>query len=194
MKIQCNIDGFQRNKKSGKVTLTIADEIADESLSYLSNFMKKPVTIEVLVDKDKFIEDSQKISDEQRKKVYALYKDFGKGYGETPENAKAMLKQAFIDEHDLKYFSLADCTSEMANYFIEFIIRYAQENGVDLGEEYRNKELGFKLARRMCFICGENGEVLNQNAKQICLCEKHKSEAMMMGYNEFTKQYHVQAI
>ena len=66
--------------------------------------------------------DSRIITAEQRKKIYATIKDIADYIGDFPEFVKEELKFQFCLDSGLDYFSLSDCSLEVAREFINYLI------------------------------------------------------------------------
>lgn len=167
--------------------------------------------------------DSRIISDEQRKKIYATMRDIADFMGEYQfsgmEYVKNFLKGAFLEAYKEEkghgWFSLSDCSVEIAYDFTEFLIDFCFENNIPTRETLKariddiEKYLWICLKHRKCAICNDVGEVhhvdvigMGRNRtkindaihRKICLCRKHHTEAHNRGWQEFSKLYHVQGI
>ena len=75
-----------------KLTLSLDDEQTREIMKHIYNFMDKPITIELLIDDEEQAIRLQQITPEQRKKIYALFRDIASYTGNTPENEKENMK------------------------------------------------------------------------------------------------------
>ena len=160
-------------------------------------------------------DDGRSISIEQRKMAYATIKDISDHTGYLPEEQKEWLKYLYIVKTGGEYISLSDCSMDEAREFINVILEYAIENGVQLSEEAVNrtadiwKYLYFCLKHRKCAVCGINGEIHHEDAigmgndrktvddsnyRKICLCRKHHTIAHQMGIERFQKNYKVYGI
>lgn len=160
-------------------------------------------------------DDGRIISIEQRKKAYATIRDIADYTGYLPEEQKEWLKYLYIQKTGDDYISLSDCSMDQAREFINVILEYAIENGVQLSEQAINrtddigKYLYFCIKHKKCAICGQAGEIHHEDAigmgndrktiddsnyKKICLCRKHHTIAHQMGVDRFTKMYKVYGI
>lgn len=160
-------------------------------------------------------DDGRIISIEQRKKAYATIRDIADYTGYLPEEQKEWLKYLYIQKTGDDYISLSDCSMDQAREFINVILEYAIENGVQLSEQAINrtddigKYLYFCIKHKKCAICGQTGEIHHEDAigmgndrktiddsnyKKICLCRKHHTIAHQMGVDRFTKMYKVYGI
>lgn len=182
--------------------------IPDKKLGYM--FEKKAVrSAEMRFD------DGRHISVDQRKKVYATIKDISSYTGYLPEEQKEWLKYLHISRTGSNYFSLSDCSMDTAREFINTILEYAIENGVQLSEEAINRTddigryLYFCIMNRKCAICGRDGEIHHEDAigmgndrqtvddsehKKICLCRMHHTMAHQLGVVRFKERYKVYGI
>ena len=102
-----------------------------------------------------------------------------------------------------------------AREFINVILEYAIENGVQLTEQAikRTDDIGrylyFCIKHLKCAVCGLQGEIHHEDAigmgnnrktlddskhKKICLCRKHHTIAHQLGVERFQKSYKVYGI
>ena len=160
-------------------------------------------------------DDGRTISIEQRKKAYATIRDIADYTGYLPEEQKEWLKYLYIQKTGDDYISLSDCSMDQAREFINVILEYAIESGIQLSEQAINrtddigKYLYFCIKHKKCAICGQAGEIHHEDAigmgndrktlddsnhKKICLCRKHHTIAHQMGVERFTKMYKVYGI
>ena len=160
-------------------------------------------------------DDGRIISIEQRKKAYATIRDIADYTGYLPEEQKEWLKYLYIQKTGDDYISLSDCSMDQAREFINVILEYAIESGIQLSEQAINrtddigKYLYFCIKHKKCSICGQDGEIHHEDAigmgnnrktlddsnhKKICLCRKHHTIAHQMGVDRFTKMYKVYGI
>lgn len=160
-------------------------------------------------------DDGRSISIEQRKMAYATIKDIADYTGYLPEEQKEWLKYLYVAKTGGEYISLSNCSMDEAREFINVILEYAIENGVQLSEEAVNrtadigKYLYFCIKHRKCAVCGASGEIHHEDAigmgndrktvddsnyRKICLCRKHHTIAHQMGVERFQKNYKVYGI
>jgi hypothetical protein len=109
------------------------------------------------------LDDGRTISNEQRKKVYAIIRDIAEYQGEPPELTKELFKYNYCFETGEEYFSLSDCNMTIAREFITFLIDFVLEHnipmtglGVDRAEDI-GKYLYSCLRFRRCAITGRSG-------------------------------------
>jgi len=160
-------------------------------------------------------DDGRSISAEQRKKAYATIRDIADYTGYLPEEQKEWLKYYHIARTGCGYFSLSDCSMDTAREFINTILEYAIENGVQLSDLGLNrtddigKYLYYCIKHRKCCICGREGEIHHADAigmgnsrrtlddgghRKICLCRMHHTIAHQKGMESFEKMYKVYGI
>ena len=160
-------------------------------------------------------DDGRIISIEQRKKAYATIRDIADYTGFLPEEQKEWLKYLYIQKTGDDYISLSDCSMDQAREFINVILDFAIEHGIQLSDLAINrtddigKYLYFCIKHKKCAICGQAGEIHHEDAigmgndrktiddsnyKKICLCRKHHTIAHQMGVERFTKMYKVYGI
>jgi len=215
VRFKCEIDNIRTLKKGMKLTLSLDDEQTREIMKHIYNFMDKPITIELLIDDEEQAIRLQQITPEQRKKIYALFRDIASYTGNTPENEKENLKTLFIQQTHYEPFSLANCDWKLASDFIEWLINFCFENGIPLTEhplrtlDDIEKYVRICLKNKICTICGKPGEIHHWDAigqgrdrtriddsrlRKICLCREHHREAHTIGVNAFEDKYHVYGV
>ena len=197
MKLEGSINGISIQKTGVKVTFMLDEVNKEFAMQTLSKFVDKPITLELLVDTKRVIEDFDKISDDQRKKIYALIKEFASEYGDTEDNVKIMLKLSCHNEHGTpKELSFSDCTKTQANVFIEHLLSVAQEQGYDVGREHQEQDPVYyqciaAIESKACVVCNKAGLVLKNHLGRICLCNEHKEEMLKSPHVNFMDKYHL---
>lgn len=192
MKIEAEIVNVRTSKKGDTMTVFIPKEHRDLVVKGIMPFLEKPVTIEILVDANKVLENMKQISEDQRKKLYSLFKDFGNEYGDTADNVKELLKQEYCKSTGMNNFSLSDCSTDIAKDFIDWIIEYSRSKGYEFAFREIQSNFGALLARKLCFVCKSSGTVYGNSDGKLCLCDTHKSELTVKGPKEFMKLYHLE--
>lgn len=145
-------------------------------------------------------DDGRTISAVQRAKIYAILGDISEWQYDYMEIVKNCLKSEFLALYGYDYFSLSDCSMEIATEFINFLIDFCFLNNIPTQDTMLNRteDIGHYLysclANRRCCICNEKGEVhhctgskvgmgFNRNRidnvgrSAICLCRKHHAQA-----------------
>lgn len=159
--------------------------------------------------------DGRSITNEQRKKAYATIRDMAEWTGYPPEIMKEIMKYEFMIRTGEDYFSLSDCSVDLAREFISTLIDFALEHGIQLSDLGINRTddigryLYSSIKHKGCAICGKPGEIhhvdtigMGNNRKniddsdhrKICLCRKHHSEAHNMGMTAFEEKHKVYGI
>ena len=160
-------------------------------------------------------DDGRTITNEQRKKAYATISDIAKWTGYLPEEAKEQLKYLYVTKTGGNYISLGNCTMDEAREFINTIIEFAIENGIQLEEQAVNRTddidqyLYYCLKYKKCAVCGIKGEIHHWDAigmgndrtkyddsdnRKICLCRTHHTIAHQRGRETFENMYKVYGI
>jgi isopropylmalate/homocitrate/citramalate synthase len=214
MKVPCEIDTYKGLKKGGmKIVFYVKRENTRDILENLPNFQDMPLLLDIRVDAEEQKDRLGRISPEARKKIYAIFRDFGNHMGDDAESVKVQMKTEFVRNSQHEMFSLADCESGLASDFIEFLIRYAFEYGIPLQESPREAfgddiERYIRLCneKKICAICGRPGEIHHVDTigmgrdrrtvddsqyRKICLCREHHTEAHARGWDRFSEKYHV---
>ena len=161
------------------------------------------------------LEDNRKISYEQRKKAYACIADISKYTGYQPEQAKELMKYLYIIRTGGEYFSLSNCSMETAKEFINVLLDYIIENGIQMDESGvdRSEDIDHYLwkciVERRCCICGREAEIHHIQAigrgfnrrnfddsslMKMALCREHHTESHKIGQKDFCNKYHVYGV
>lgn len=162
------------------------------------------------------IDDGRRISNDQRKKIYALIRDIADHTGHHPEYLKEHMKYDFMAKEGREYFSLSSVDMTTARYFIENILEFCFEwevplnaNTVDMAREINNY-LYLCLRHRKCAVCGKKNahihhvdavgsgrnrnEVDHTKLRLIALCAEHHQETHTIGWQTFNAKYKVDGI
>ena len=204
MHVVVNLNKYKETDNGTEIIITVPDKSIGEMI-----YSKKIRQAEMRFD------DGRRISIEQRKKAYATIRDIAVYTGYFPEEQKEWLKYLYVSKTGNDYISLSDCSMDEAREFINVILEYAIENGVQFSEEgiKRADDIGkylyFCIKHRKCAVCGQSGEVHHEDAigmgnerktlddsnhKKICLCRKHHTLAHQLGVIRFTEMYKVYGI
>lgn len=188
--------------------------------TYLQMLIPGKNLMEAIIDKrirscNVWLEDGRHISAEQRKKAYATINDIASHTGELPGVMKEWLKFLHIYRTGCDYFSLSNCSMDTARSFINTLLDYALENGIQILDLAVNRtdDIGHYLYAclklRKCAICGREGEIHHVDTigmgndrrkvddsdyRKICLCRQHHTEAHNIGMTEFENKYKVYGI
>ena len=199
-----NLDGYKENEDGTQLKVSIPG-------LHLGEFLveKRIKTAEMRFD------DGRTITAEQRRKAYALINDISEYTGFLPEETKDRMKQVYFAKTGEEALSLSNCTITQAREFINTLIQFAIENGVQLSDKGVNltddiaRYLYYCIMHRKCAVCGRAGEVHHVDAigrgfdrtkvddskkRKICLCREHHTQAHNLGNDRFMKLYHVEGI
>lgn len=187
LRIECEITNVRTSKKGDTITIFVNKEHRKSVVDHIMPFIERPVTMELMVDSKKVIENMYRITEEQREKAYKMIQLFSKEYGDTEENTKNMLKERFGRD-----FSLSDCTKDVASDFISFVEQLAIENEYSFASQSNALEWNYK--NKKCFVCSDNGNQYSNDSGKICLCETHVIELKSLGTKEFMNKYHLKLL
>lgn len=164
------------------------------------------------VEVDVIVNDPFKITDKQRKKVFALVNDIEAHTGQPREWVREMFQDyiTFLNGY-LKRISLSDCTQKQASELIELIIEWIFENDIPLRYKTSNlikndrTFLYMATIKRKCVICGKPNSQLahyqavgrgrnrrkidHANNKVLALCHNHHQEQHTIGMDSFNDKY-----
>lgn len=166
------------------------------------------------VEVDVRVVDPFKITDKQRRKVFALCNDI-EAYTGQPRD---YMRYLFMDYVEVLYgyekrLSLSDCTREQASQIIEVIIDWVFHNNIPLN--YKTSDLlkndkaflYWSTVNRKCVICGKPGELAHHKAigrganrktmdhygyEVLALCREHHQSQHDMGVETFDKLHHLE--
>ncbi|KIR10413.1 putative HNHc nuclease [Staphylococcus gallinarum] len=166
------------------------------------------------VECDVVVIDPYKITDKQRRKIFALVNDIEAHTG-TPQDYMRNVFQEYVrvlygyDER----ISLADCSRKIASQIIDVAIEWIFENNIPLryktSDLIKNDRTFLYMAtiKRKCVICGKHAELAHYQAvgrgrnrrkiehfnnKVLGLCSFHHKEQHDMGMDSFNKKYHLE--
>ncbi|MCG2344845.1 hypothetical protein K4P54_01710 [Staphylococcus epidermidis] len=166
------------------------------------------------VEADVRVVDPFKITDKQRRKIFALCNDI-EAYTGQPRD---YMRYLFMDYVEVLYgyekrLSLSDCTREQAKQIIEVILDWVFHNNIPLN--YKTSDLlkndkaflYWSTVNRNCVICGKPDSDLahrfavgrgrdrtkiNHFGNQVlALCRSHHNEQHQIGMDTFNNKYHL---
>ncbi|MDU3794871.1 MAG: putative HNHc nuclease [Staphylococcus epidermidis] len=166
------------------------------------------------VEADVRVVDPFKITDKQRRKVFALCNDI-EAYTGPPRD---YMRYLFMDYVEVLYgyekrLSLSDCTREQAKQVIEVILDWVFHNNIPLN--YKTSDLlkndkaflYWSTVNRNCVICGKpysdlahrfavgrgrDRTKINHFGNQVlALCRYHHNEQHQIGMDTFNNKYHL---
>lgn len=166
------------------------------------------------VEVDVRVVDPFKITDKQRRKVFALCNDIEAYTGQPRDYMRYM----FMDYVEVLYgyekrLSLSDCTREQAKQIIEVILDWVFHNNIPLN--YKTSDLlkndkaflYWSTVNRNCVICGKpHSDLAHRFAvgrgrdrtkidhfgnQVLALCRSHHNEQHQIGMETFNNKYHL---
>ena len=186
------------------------EESANQFLSTFQLFKQTLVEIQV--------RDDREISAQQRKFIYALFRDISKWNGDDPEYIKKWFKFSYEYWKDLDEFSLRDVEKSVAAGLITFMLDFVAEHNVPLSfkpldalepEDVAHFEYAC-LMNKCCVICGKKPSDLHHldtigqgvdrrktnhlKHRAVQLCRIHHNEAHSLGIETFLSKYHINGI
>ncbi|MCT3054464.1 hypothetical protein EFN57_10375 [Leuconostoc citreum] len=186
------------------------EESANQFLSTFQLFKQTLVEIQV--------RDDREISAQQRKFIYALFRDISKWNGDDPEYIKKWFKFSYEYWKDLDEFSLRDVEKSVAAGLITFMLDFVAEHNVPLSfkpldalepEDVAHFEYAC-LMNKCCLICGKKPSDLHHldtigqgvdrrktnhlKHRAVQLCRIHHNEAHTLGIETFLSKYHINGI
>ena len=187
------------------------EESANQFLSTFQLFKQTLVEIQV--------RDDREISAQQRKFIYALFRDISNWSGDLPEYVKQVFKMWFEQWKDLDEFSLRDVEKSVAAGLITFMLDFVAEHNVPLSfkpldalepEDVAHFEYAC-LMNKCCVICGKKPSELHHidtvaanggyrakinhlGLRAAQLCTIHHEEAGRLPPETFLSKYHINGI
>ena len=166
------------------------------------------------VECDVIVSDPYKITDKQRKKVFAMVRDIFNHYGQPMDYLRYMFQKQleFLKGYDP--ISLSDCSRKQASELIELILDFIFTYNVPMNKATsdlmsNDKYFLYKSTiNRTCVICGvPNSDLAHYQAvgrgrnrnkinhygnKVLALCRKHHNQQHDMGMSSFNKLHHLE--
>lgn len=165
------------------------------------------------VNADVTVPDNKLLTNDQRKKIFALCRDIELYWGEPVE----ALRQRFQTELEImngyNRISLRNCTKRVASELIELIVAFMFHHQVPMRVETNELLQGEKAmlywatVNRNCVICGSPGsdlahyetvgrgmnrKTMNHHGKHVlALCRKHHNQQHDIGVKSFDDLYHL---
>ena len=142
--------------------------------------------------------DGRHISNEQRKKIFAIIRDISLWSGHAPEYLRGYLTWDFVAKYGCEWFSLSNVDMTTAKDFISYLVNFCFAWDVPTRDTLLNetddigKYLYMCLEHRKCAICNRYAEVhhvdrvgmgfdrekmVHIGLRAIALCRKHHEEA-----------------
>lgn len=166
--------------------------------------------------------DSEEITPEQRRKIFAINGEIAAWQGDDPEHTRSALLSKFllsvISDWQMDTISLArgnGCDKGMASRIIDFLISFCLENDVptkqplmELADDLEHYTYAALMNKR-CLICGGKADLHHVDAvgmgynrrekpqlgaKVMPLCRIHHTEYHSIGGTAFDAKYHTVAV
>ncbi|TOY70750.1 hypothetical protein DIS12_04655 [Leuconostoc citreum] len=202
---------YPTQKAGNEIIFRFRDE--ESTNQFLSTFqLFKQTLVEIQV------RDDREISAQQRKFIYALFRDISNWSGDLPEYVKQLFKMWFEQWKDLDEFSLRDVEKSVAAGLITFMLDFVAEHNVPLSfkpldalepEDVVHFEYAC-LINKCCVICGKKPSDLHHldtigqgidrrktnhlKHRAVQLCRIHHNEAHTLGIETFLSKYHINGI
>lgn len=193
-------------RKNGQFDVVIRNvSLTDDALLLLDN--------EIPVDVKVTLIDPKKITDQQRKKIFALLNDIYLYTGQPQEDLRQTFQFYLQTMNDYELISLSDCSRKIATELIELILEWVFRNDIPLNHKTSDllKEdrrfIYLTTINRKCVICGKPhsdlahryaiGRGMNRNEMNhygnevLALCRFHHSEQHAIGIDSFNEKYHL---
>ncbi|MDW4434531.1 putative HNHc nuclease [Staphylococcus saprophyticus] len=159
------------------------------------------------------ITDPYKITDKQRRKIFALMNDIEAHTGQPQDYMRNVFQEyvrvLYAYENRI---SLADCSRKVAGQIIDVAIEWIFENDIPL--RFKTSDLiksdrtflYMATINRKCVICGKHAELAHYQAvgrgrnrrniehfgnKVLALCHSHHQEQHTIGMDTFNSKYHL---
>ncbi|MFV9420968.1 putative HNHc nuclease [Staphylococcus sp. Ze7] len=165
------------------------------------------------VECEVIVSDPYKITDKQRRKVFAMVRDIFNHYGQPMDYLRYMFQKQLEFLHGYEPISLSNCSRRQAGELIELILDFIFTNNVPMNKATsdlmsNDKYFLYKsTVNRTCVICGApNSDLAHYQAvgrgrnrnkmdhygnKVLALCRNHHTEQHQIGMNTFNSKYHL---
>lgn len=161
-------------------------------------------------------DDKRVISYKQQRKAYSLLNDITRYQNSrNVERTKKLLKGMYCEDKGVKPFSLSNCSVSVANGFIDYMINFCLEWGIEFATESLDIAKDsyywerYCLDNGKCCICGDKMQIahvhaigigLNRNKINhvgytiLPLCFNHHKWQHDHGINTFLDRYKLQGV
>src|SRR5699024_4359535 len=160
--------------------------------------------------------DPYKITDKQRRKIFALVNDIEAHTGQPSEYVRGMFTHYLQALHGTENrISMASCSKREASDLIDVIITWIFQNHIPLNHKtsdlMRNDNYFIYLStiNRQCVICGKPKSDIahleavgsgrdrrthdHTNHHVLALCRRHHNEQHQVGVKTFNQTYHLES-
>ena len=165
------------------------------------------------VECDVIVSDPYKITDKQRRKVFAMVRDIFNHYGQPLDYLRYMFQKQLEFLHGYEPISLSNCSRRQASELIELILDFVFTHDIPMNKSTsdlmsNDKYFIYKSTiNRICVVCGaKNADLAHYQAvgrgrnrnkinhygnKVLALCRNHHTEQHQIGMDSFNKKYHL---
>ena len=165
------------------------------------------------VECDVIVSDPYKITDKQRRKVFAMVRDIFNHYGQPMDYLRYMFQKQLEFLHGYEPISLSNCSRRQASELIELILDFIFTHDIPMNKatsDLMSNDIYFiykSTINRICVICGaKNADLAHYQAvgrgrnrnkmdhygnKVLALCRNHHTEQHQIGMNTFNSKYHL---
>lgn len=166
------------------------------------------------INADVEVHDNKRISNDQRKKIFALCRDIELHWGEPVESTRQIFQSELEIMNGYEHISLSNCSMKVASELIELIVAFIFRHQIPMQVETSMllKEdkalLYWATVNRNCVICGKphaelahyeavgrgfNRNKMNHYDKHVlALCREHHNEQHVMGVKSFDEKHHLE--
>lgn len=159
------------------------------------------------------IPDNKLISNEQRKKIFAMCRDIELHWGEPVESTRWIFQSELEIMNGYDHISLRNCSMKIARELIELIIAFMFHHQIPMQVETSKLLSGdqamlyWATVNRNCVVCGKpnsdlahyeavgrgfNRNKMNHYDKHVlALCREHHNEQHAIGVKSFDQKYHL---
>lgn len=159
------------------------------------------------------LQDLRKITEQQRKFIFALIGEISHYTGEHKEELRLKLSVANAIYREIETESLSNASVSYANDLIEFIILYMIDNEIPFSNKplleyeysFNTKQVYAMALKRICVVCGRRADlhhttqrvgmgndrtkISHVGMEVLPLCREHHTEAHTMSNEKFINKY-----
>lgn len=158
------------------------------------------------------LQDLRKITEQQRKFIFALIGEISHYTGEHKEELRTRLSIANAIYREVEVESLSDASVSYSNDLIEFIILHMIDHEIPFSNKplleyeysFNTKQVYAMALKRICVVCGSRADLhhldkigMGNNRNNIDhvglrvlpLCREHHNEIHMTGDDKFINKY-----
>ncbi|WP_018250340.1 putative HNHc nuclease [Orenia marismortui] len=172
-----------------KIIIKLDEENKDRLLEKIYLFDRQALIVNMLIDGEEYQKMLRKITDGQRRKLFAIFNDICEWEGEEVNEKRKDLMRNFANGNGYEEFSLSDVDKSIAGEFIEHCLIYALSRGVPLNESEHpaklmdsEKYMYLCLKLRKCAVCGAEHTYDRETGTGIEV-QEHHVQTIGMGNN-----------